>query len=96
MGRPSVGTSSVSTVLTVRLLPRAHRDEICGVVDGMLRLRVTAPPVDGKANARCISLLAKALGIPASAIQIIRGESSQVKVIHLQGMSESEIFRKLE
>ena len=96
MGRPSVGTSPVSTTVTVRILPRAHRDEICGVVDGMLRLRVTAPPVDGKANVRCIALLSKALGIPASAVQIIRGERSRVKVLRIQGMSEFEMFRKLE
>ncbi len=85
----------ISTVLTVRILPRAHRDEICGVVDGMLRLRVTAPPVDGKANARCIALLSKALGIPPSAVQLIRGESSRVKVLRIQGMSEQDILKKL-
>ena len=96
MRRPSVGTSPVSTTVTVRILPRSHRDEICGVVDGMLRLRVTAPPVDGKANARCIALLSEALGISASAVQLIRGERSRVKVLRIQGMSESEIFRKLE
>ncbi len=96
MGRSSVTTSQVSTIVTVRVLPRSHRDEICGVVDGILRLRVSVPPVDGKANARCIALLSKKLGIPTLTVQIIRGERSRVKILRIQGMSESEIFRKLE
>ncbi len=95
MGRPSVAASKISIVVTVRILPRAHRDQICGVVDGIIRLRVSAPPVDGKANLHCIALLSKALGIPISAVQIIRGERSRVKFLRIQGMSEQEIFKKL-
>ncbi|HHZ82893.1 MAG TPA: DUF167 domain-containing protein [Nitrospirales bacterium] len=95
MGRPSVATSKISTVVTVRILPRAHRDKICGVVDGIIQLRVSAPPVDGKANAGCIALLSKALGMPASAVQIIRGERSRIKFLRIQGMSEQEILKKL-
>ena len=95
MGRPSGAASKISTVVTVRILPRAHRDQICGVVDGIIRLRVSAPPVDGKANVRCIALLSKALGIPVFAVQIIRGERSRVKFLRIQGMSEQEIFKKL-
>ncbi|MBQ27140.1 MAG: hypothetical protein CMH81_03230 [Nitrospiraceae bacterium] len=96
MGRPLVATSQNSTIVTVRVLPRSSHDKICGVVDGIIRLRVSAPPVDGKANARCITLLSKELGIPVSAVQIMRGERSRVKLLRIQGMSEHEIFTKLE
>ena len=81
MAKLSVAMSKVFAVVTIRILPRSHCDQICGVVDGIIRLRVSASPVDGKANASCITLLAKELRIPASAIQIIRGERTRVKVL---------------
>ena len=93
MGRPSLERANVSTVVTIRVLPRAHRDQICGVVDGIIRMRVLAPPVEGKANARCIALLSKTLGIPSSSFEIIRGERSRVKVLRIQGISEQDVLQ---
>jgi uncharacterized protein YggU (UPF0235/DUF167 family) len=67
---------------TVRLLPRGGRDCVEGVAgDGMLRVRVAAPPVGGAANAALVELLATELGVPKSAVRIVRGETSQLKTV---------------
>jgi uncharacterized protein len=70
----------------VRLRPRAHRDELIGMRDGVLQARVTAPPVDGKANKALRKLIAKRLGIAASRISVARGEKSREKLIEVQGI----------
>tara|TARA_B100000315_G_scaffold256362_1_gene302100 strand:- start:534 stop:824 length:291 start_codon:yes stop_codon:yes gene_type:complete len=95
MERKLITVEKSFTVVTVRVLPRSSRDQICGVVDGIILLRVSAPPVEGKANARCVTLLSKELGISASSVQIMRGERSRVKFFRIHGMSEYEIFKKL-
>ncbi len=69
---------TVGATLSVRVTPRASRDEI--LRDGPeLKIRVTAPPEDGKANAAVTKLLAKALGLPKSRLTLIRGETSRDK-----------------
>jgi uncharacterized protein (TIGR00251 family) len=71
----------------VRLQPKASRDAIVGEVDGILRLRVTAPPVEGRANEACLRLLAKALDLPVSCLGIAAGEHARVKTIRVTGAS---------
>ncbi len=71
--------------LRVRVIPRARRDELAGERDGRVLVRVTAPPVDGKANAAVCALLARAAGVPKSAVTVIRGEASRDKVVRIDG-----------
>jgi uncharacterized protein (TIGR00251 family) len=67
-------------LLSVRVQPRASRDEIVGPHgDKELKVRITAPPVDGKANAHLIRFLAKAFGVPRSRVTLVGGESSRSK-----------------
>ena len=81
--------------IRVRVKPRAHRNEIEGLgPDGSLVVRLTAPPVDNKANAGLIAFLAKALRLPQSAITITAGERARQKVIFLAGLSR-EAAQKL-
>lgn len=82
--------------LKIKLQPRASKNEIIGFRDDMLWLRVTAPPVENKANAACIELLAKRLAIRKSAIQIVAGDKSRIKTIQIEGLSEPEIFAKIK
>jgi len=68
--------------IRVRIKPRALKDEIVGYdSDGVLVVRVSAPPANGKANRRLIELLAKASGVPKKSIKIIRGASSRQKLL---------------
>jgi len=69
----------------VRVVPRASRTEIAGEHDGALRVRVTAPPVDGAANEEVIRLLARALGVPRSHVEIVSGQTSKLKRVKVHG-----------
>jgi len=80
----------------VRVQPAAKRTEIIGVVAGQVRLRLAAPPVDGKANAELIRYLAKMLGVRRAAITIRRGAASRVKLIEISGVSAESCRAALE
>lgn len=67
----------------VAVQPRSSRAAIEGEREGALRIRLTAPPVDGAANKQCVELLAKALHVPKSALEIVSGSSSKRKRIKL-------------
>lgn len=69
----------------VRVVPRASRSEIVGEHDGALRVRLAAPPVEGAANEELVRLLARALGVPARAVEIKSGHASKTKLVRVAG-----------
>jgi uncharacterized protein (TIGR00251 family) len=73
--------------IEVRLRPRGHRDQLMGVVDGVLLARVTSPPVDGRANKTLCRMIAKRIGIAPSKVSIVRGEKSRNKVVRVEGVT---------
>ena len=79
----------------VRVHPRAKKAGITGVVGDAIKLALTAPPVEGKANQACIELLAKLLGVPRSAVEIATGETSRSKVVRVRGLTAGEIRQRL-
>ena len=86
--------------IAVRLTPRGGRDAVEGwTVDEagrpLLKARVSAPPVDGEANAALIKLIAKALGVSRSSVSIASGEGARVKVLAVEGLDEAEARRRL-
>jgi uncharacterized protein len=81
--------------LPVRLQPRASRDEIAGVRDGVLVVRVTAPPVDGAANAALCRLIAKRAGVAPSRVSVVRGERSRDKRVRVEGADHAALLRAL-
>jgi len=84
-------------LLRVRVQPRASRAAIgTWGEDGTLTVRVTAPPVEGRANAAVGALLATALGVPVSAVRVVHGEHGRDKLVRVTGLSPAEIRRKLE
>src|SRR4051794_33278941 len=74
--------------LNVRLQPRSRRDEVAGERGGALVVRVTAPPVDGRANAALCAFVAKATGVAPSRVSVVRGKTSRDKVVRVEGVSE--------
>jgi uncharacterized protein (TIGR00251 family) len=72
--------------ITVRLAPRAARDRILGVHGGALKVAVTTPPVEGKANRHLIRFLAKRLGVAQGAVSIVSGELARDKVVEAAGV----------
>ena len=75
----------------VLVQPRASRAKLGPVHDGRLKVAVTAPPVDGEANAAVIEALAKALGVARSAVEVIAGASSRRKTVRVAGVTRAAI-----
>ena len=80
-----------TVVITVRVTPRASRDVIEGEFQGMLKVRLTAPPVEDRANAALVRLLAARLNVPRSAVRILAGEKGRVKRVEISGVTRSQL-----
>jgi uncharacterized protein (TIGR00251 family) len=80
--------------LGIRVQPRASKDQVVGWQGQSLKVRLTAPPVDGAANEALIAYLAKALGIPKVRIQLLRGETGREKVVEI-GLEQAEVLKRL-
>jgi uncharacterized protein len=78
-------------VLLVRVQPRASKDEIAGVVEGALKVRLQAPAVEGRANEGLCEYLAGLLKRPKSAVRILSGDRGRVKRIEIRGVTAQEI-----
>ena len=85
------GLDQIKTDIQVKLLPRSSRTEIIGMENNILKVKVTTPPVDGKANKALVQLLAKTLGISKGRVEITAGKSSRVKTIRIYGLSEKDL-----
>ena len=75
--------------IQVQIQPRSSKDQIIGIHDGKLKIKITAPPVDGKANESLIEFLAKTFKISKSNIEILKGHTSKLKTIKLLGVNEN-------
>ncbi len=82
-------------MLAVRVQPRATRDAIVGWQEGTLRVRVTAPPVEGEANDAVARLLARALRVAPSTIAVIRGARGRDKLVRIDGLGDEEVRSRL-
>ncbi|MGI6208126.1 MAG: DUF167 domain-containing protein [Anaerolineae bacterium] len=85
----------VSFRLRVRVTPRGGRDEVIGYRDGVLLVRLKAPPVEGAANEALVAFLAKQLSLPKSALELARGHRSRDKEVTGQGLDDAEALRRL-
>jgi uncharacterized protein len=90
--RESAGTCTFA----VRVQPRARRNEIVGESGEALKLAITAPPVEGKANAACIQLLAEVLKLPKSSVSIAAGETSRNKLVRVVGITAEQLRERLD
>jgi uncharacterized protein (TIGR00251 family) len=88
--KPSNKDSS-EVLLKVYLQPKSSKNEIAGAYRDGIKIRVTAPPSEGKANKALIKLLAKELRIPESNIEILKGHHSREKILKIVGSSDSPI-----
>ena len=84
------------TTLTLQVQPNAKRNEVLGFAEGILRLKIAAPPVEGKANKELISFLSKTLGINKSSITIDRGHTSKVKIVTILELDRDQIYERIE
>lgn len=81
--------------LTIRVQPRAKGNEVSGWEGEALKIRLTAPPVEGKANKALVAFLAEKLGISKADVTIVTGQSGRTKIVELAGLGEDEALRRL-
>jgi hypothetical protein len=81
--------------LAVFVQPKASKNEIIGPHNGALKIKITAPPVDGKANAALVAFLSDVLDIPKRQIEILKGETGRNKSVRILGLSIEEIQQRL-
>ena len=90
-----VTRSGNAVVIALRVIPRASKNAVAGVMGDAVKVRVCAPPVDGKANAAVAELLAEALGAKRSQVAIVAGGTGRRKLGRGEGIDEGEARRKL-
>ena len=81
--------------VAIRVIPRASRDEFAGERAGRLLVRLTAPPVEGAANAAVCKLVAKRAGVAAGRVSVVRGQASRDKVVRVEGVDEASLLAAL-
>jgi len=81
--------------LSLKVQPRASKNEIGDMTNGELKIKVTAPPVDAAANEALLRLLAQCLDCPRGAVQLVRGQTSRHKQVFIRGMSVEAVLEKL-
>jgi uncharacterized protein (TIGR00251 family) len=91
----AIHETAVGVAFAVKVYPRARKNAITGELGDALKLSLTAPPVEGKANQACIEFLANLLKVPRSSVSIASGQSSRSKVVRVAGLSPDELRRRL-
>jgi len=92
----TIRDNAESATFLVRVHPRAKKNAITGEVGEALKIALTAPPVEGKANDACVEFLAKVLKVPRSSVTIAAGQGSRNKVIRVAGLSAQDVNRRLQ
>jgi uncharacterized protein (TIGR00251 family) len=91
----AVRTTEEGAVVEIYVQPRASRNEIVGIHEGRLKVRLTAPPVEGEANKDCIRFLAKLIGVPRSSVVILQGHKTRAKTLLIRGVTSEQVVERL-
>ncbi len=91
----SINETAAGVTFAIKVQPRAKRNAIVGELGDALKVALTAPPVDGKANAACVEFFSEVLRVPRSAVMIAAGETSRNKVIRVVGISAALVRERL-
>ncbi len=91
------GDERLNTIIPVRITPRAQKNEISELMeDGTVKIRLTAPPIDGKANKALVDFLSDILNIRRSRIEIISGMKSRDKRVRINGIGDQILYRSIK
>lgn len=84
------------STLKVHVNPRGSRNQITGWEDGVLSVKLTAPPVEGAANKACVEFLSEQLGVRKSQVTLVSGEKSREKVLEVIGLSQTDLQKLID
>lgn len=88
--------SPTGATFAINVHPRAKKDAITGELGNALKVALTAPPLDGRANEACIEFFAEVLNVPRASVSIAAGQSSRNKVIRVAGLAAEETRKRLQ
>jgi len=88
--RPKDKEAPASVTLTVRIQPRASKNEVLRLENGGIKIRLTAPPVDGAANEALVKFLADRFGVAKSQVEIVSGHTSRDKIVRISGVTDAD------
>ncbi len=89
------GAAGPSATVTVRVQPRSSRDEVGELAGGVLRIRLTAPPVENRANEALVRFLAGVLDVPRACVEIVAGDRGRNKIVRVRGITAAELSARL-
>lgn len=95
MANLTIQESDNGVVFTAKIVPGSSRTAICGLFNGMLKIKVSASPEKGKANKCLIEFLAQQLGVKKNAVSIVSGHTAKVKRLQISGISAETLLEKL-
>jgi|GEM_PF-168357 len=98
MSAPEIklATTSRGVQILIKVVPRAAKPGVDGLLDGRLKLRLSSPPTDGRANAEALALLAEVLEVPKGNLELVAGAASRQKIVLVRGLSACEVSHRLE
>ncbi len=91
----SITEANGSVTFAVRVVPRSSRNQIVGVEGGALKIKLTAPPVEGAANAALIEFVAEWLGVRRSAVSIVSGDKARNKLVRVNGVTREQVVERV-
>jgi hypothetical protein len=83
--------AEISCTLAIKAIPNAPRSEVVGWLGEALKIKIHAPPVEGKANEALCEFLADSLGLPRRAVTLVRGDTSRQKIVRIAGMTLADV-----
>lgn len=81
--------------ISLHVYPNAPRNQVVGFEDGVLRLKIAAPPLKGQANRELVAFLSRLLGVSKGSLAILKGHTSRNKLISVSGFSQEEVIKRL-
>ena len=95
MANLTIQEADDGVVFTARIVPGSSRTAVCGLFDGMLKIKVSAAPEKGKANQCLLEFLAKQFGVKKNAVRMVSGWTGRVKRLQISGISAAMLLKKL-
>ncbi|HEY7528274.1 MAG TPA: DUF167 domain-containing protein [Candidatus Deferrimicrobiaceae bacterium] len=94
-GPTGAGRADPCATFAVHVVPRSSKEEVAGLVEGAVRLRLTAPAVENRANEALVRFLSKALDVPRRRVEVVAGLHGRRKIVRIHGATKQEVFLRL-
>ncbi|MGE5753742.1 MAG: DUF167 domain-containing protein [Deltaproteobacteria bacterium] len=92
---PGPGGADSPATLTVHVVPRSSKEEVAGLVEGAVRVRLTAPAVENRANEALVRFLSRVLDVPRRQVEVVAGQRGRRKIVRIHGATKKEVYRRL-